>query len=290
MPYTQNPHMPKLRMQAVRLVKQQGWSTRKVARYTGFSQSAIVKWCEKDTNYGFSPIPTQSSKPLHHPHALSASIVSQIVEKRKRLKRSAEVIHQTLWNEGVEVSLSSVKRILDRCGLTKKRSPWKRVHLSPHRPDVAGPGDLVQVDTIHLMESEKRRIYVYTLIDVYSRWTYAWAVDRISAKKSVEFVKRAQALAPFEFQCLQSDHGSEFSQHFTERVRILHRHSRVRKPNDNAHLERFNRTLQDELLSELPVKVRVYNRKLPEYLSYYNTERLHFGIQLKTPSQMIPSY
>lgn len=145
----------------------------------------------------------------------------------------------------------------------------------------------MEVDTIHLMENEKRRIYVYTLIDVYSRWTYAWAVDRISARRSVEFVQRAQALAPFEFHCLQSDHGSEFSQHFTKRVKVLHRHSRVRRPNDNAHLERFNRTLQDELLRELPVKVRLYNRKLPGYLSYYNTERLHLGIQLKTPLHMI---
>jgi transposase InsO family protein len=190
----------------------------------------------------------------------------------------------------VGVSLSSVKRTLDRYGLTKKRSPWKRLHLSTERPKVAQPGDLVEVDTIHLMESEQKRIYVYTLIDVYSRWTFAWAVDRISARRSVEFVRRAQALAPFAFRCLQSDHGSEFSQYFTERVRILHRHPRVRRPNDNAHLERFNRTLQDELLRELPVKVRVYNRKLPGYLSYYNTERLHFGLQLKTPSQMIPSY
>lgn len=145
----------------------------------------------------------------------------------------------------------------------------------------------MEVDTIHLMENEKRQIYVYTLIDVYSRWTYAWAVDRISARRSVEFVQRAQALAPFEFHCLQSDHGSEFSQHFTKRVKVLHRHSRVRRPNDNAHLERFNRTLQDELLRELPVKVRLYNRKLPGYLSYYNTERLHLGIQLKTPLHMI---
>ncbi|TXG78789.1 hypothetical protein E6Q11_00310 [Candidatus Dojkabacteria bacterium] len=290
MPYTTNPHLPKLRMQAVRLVKQRGWSTRQVARYTGFSQSAIVKWCAKDQNFGFSHIPTLTARPKHHPRELPLKLVGQIVEKRKVLKRSAEVIHQTLLNEGIKVSLSSVKRTLDRCGLTKKRSPWKRLHLSPERPMVASPGDLVEVDTIHLMESEKRRIYVYTLIDVYSRWTYAWAVDRISARKSVEFVRRAQAEASFEFRCLQSDHGSEFSQHFTERVKILHRHSRVRRPNDNAHLERFNRTLQEECLAGLKVNVRLYNRKLPEYLHYYNGERLHFGIQLKTPSQMIPSY
>ncbi len=137
------------------------------------------------------------------------------------------------------------------------------------------------VDTIHLVANKTKRIYVYTLIDVYSRWTYAWAVDRISAQKSIAFLKRAQGMAEFEFRCIQSDHGPEFSQHFTERIKILHRHSRVRKPNDNSYVERFNRTLQEECLDRLPVKVRVFNKTLPMYLEYYNTERLHMGINLK---------
>lgn len=278
--------MPRLRAKAVNMVFQ-GKSVTEVARYFGYAKGTVSKWVRKMPKSGAWIIPTESSRPHSHPQALPEAVVAQIVAYKRKYRRCAEVIHGHLLEDGIQVSLNSVKRKLDQAGLTQKRSPWKRLHLSTERPSVAQPGDLVQVDTIHLMESEQRRIYVYTLIDVYSRWTYAWAVDRISARKSVEFVKRAQALAPFVFQCLQSDHGSEFSQRFTERVKILHRHSRVRRPNDNAHLERFNRTLQDELLRELPVKVRLYNRKLPEYLSYYNTERLHLGIQLKTPLSMI---
>jgi transposase InsO family protein len=277
-------------MQAVRLVKQSGWSTRKVARYTGFSQGAVSKWCQKDREFGYRPIPTLSSKPKSHPQALSAEVVSQIVAMRKKRGRCAEVVHQELLNRGLLVSLSSVKRTLDREGLTKKKSIWKRYHPPLKRPSVASPGDLVMVDTIHLMVNEKKCIYVYTLIDVYSRWTYAWAVERISAQKSVEFMKKAEILAPFSFRCVQSDNGSEFSQHFTQKVKILHRHSRVGKPNDNAHVERFNRTVQEECLDKLSVKVKRLNLGLREYLPYYNEERLHLGINLKTPSQMIPRY
>lgn len=288
--YTTNPHLPRLRMQAVRLVKQSGWSTRKVARYTGFSQSAIVKWCQKDREYGMRSIPTLSSRPKSHPRTLKEEVVEKIVAVRKRKGRCAEVVHQELLNQGVNVGLSSVKRTLDRQGLTTKKSPWKRYHSSCERPSVASPGDLVMVDTIHLMVSPKKRIYVYTLIDVYSRWTYAWAVERISARKSIEFVKKAEALAAFSFSCIQSDHGSEFSQHFTERIQILHRHSRLGKPNDNAHIERFNRTIQEECLDMIPVSVRRLNLGIKKYLPYYNEERLHMGILLKTPSQMIPRY
>ena len=290
MAYTTNPHMAKLRMEAVRLVKYRGWSTRQVARYTGYSQSVIVKWCGKDPTGGWRPIPTISSRPKHHPGQLSEKMVQAIVEKRCALKRSAEVVHKALWLEGTVVSLSSIKRTLDRRGLLKKRSPWKRYHAPIERPFVEKPGDLIELDTIHLLKNGTERIYVFTLLDVYSRWTYARAYERANVWASLDFLTRARESAPFFFSHLQSDHGSEFSTHFTERSGIAHRHSRVRMPNDNAHLERFNRTIQEECLDQLPRNVRTINRQLPRYLNYYNNERFHFGINLQTPAQMIPSY
>ena len=278
--------MPKLRAKAVEMVRQ-GKTVSEVARYFGYSKSAVSKWCKKVPIGGCHEIPTESSRPHHHPNELSENIVDKIIEYKKKYNRCSDVIHQHLKNDGIDVSLNSVKRKLDQAGLIKKRSPWKRVHLSVKRPEIAYPGDLVMVDTIHLMISEKRRIYVYTLIDVYSRWTYAWAVDRISARKSVEFLRRAQESADFKFKCIQSDNGSEFSQHFSERVKIAHRHSRIRKPNDNSYVERFNRTLQEECLDQLPINIRKFNIAMPIYLEYYNNERLHMGINFKTPASLI---
>ena len=63
-------------------------------------------------------------------------------------------------------NIGSVKRTLDRNGLLKKRSKWKRYHPHVDRPYPIKAGDLVEMDTIHLMISEKKRIYVFTLIDV----------------------------------------------------------------------------------------------------------------------------
>ena len=188
------------------------------------------------------------------------------------------------------VSLNSVKRKLDNAGLIKKRSPWKRLHLSIDRPLALKPGDLVLVDTIHLMIGKKKRIYVYTLIDVYSRWCFAWATDRIGTVQSVKFLKMAQGVAEFKFNCIQSDNGPEFSQHFSENIKMLHRHSRVRKPNDNSYLERFNRTLQEECLDNLRTNVKIFNQKIPVYLEYYNGERLHMGINFQTPNQLLKRF
>lgn len=286
MAYTTNPHLPKIRREAAELVRR-GWSTRKVARHFGFSQSVIVKWTKKAQRIGYHPIPTLSSTPKHHPKELSDELVWKIFHKRVKTKRCAEVVHQELKNEGVTTSLSSVKRTLDRGGLLKKRSPWKRYHPPVDRPTVTSPGDLVQIDTIHLMTGEKTRIYIYVLIDVYSRWVYARACKRIGGGPSLAFVRNAQREATFPFQMLQSDHGPEFGNWFLAQVQKKHRFTRIGKPNDNAHIERFNRTVQEECTDKEKRNVRVLNIALKKYIHYYNNERLHMGIALRAPMQLL---
>lgn len=285
MAYTTNPKLPRIRAQACEMVRS-GKTVTEVARYFGYAKGTVSKWMIRYPKGGAWIIPTKSSKPNSHPSTLNRKIVNQILQTRRAHNRCAEVVHQELLNAGTKVSLSSVKRTLDRAGVTKKHSPWKRLHFTSRRPEALKPGDLVMVDTIHIQINPRHRIYVYTLIDVYSRFCFAWATDKINTVQSTKFLKMAQKTAPFTFRCIQSDNGSEFSKQFTERIKILHRHSRVRKPNDNAHLERFNRTLQSELLRSLKTDVSVYNKHLPKYLRYYNTERLHLGIGLKTPAQM----
>ena len=292
MAYTINPKMGKVRRDAVRLVKYRGWSTRAVARYTGYSQSTIVKWCKKDVTGGWHEIPTQSSRPKTSPNALPPNTISEIIKERVGRRRCAEHVYHALKRRGVKVSLSSVKRTLDRCHLTKKRSPWKRPHDSTPRPIALYSGALLQCDTIHIIAPDGSRIYVYTLIDLYSRWAYAEVVEKIGAQPSVIFVQKAQRNAQFAFKMIQTDNGSEFSTWCTHgwlQLGVTHRHGRVRKSNDQAHVERFNRTIQEECLDRTAHTVSSFKKALKEYLPYYNNERTHMGINYQTPSQLIPS-
>lgn len=288
MAYTTNPHMPKVRQAAAEMVRR-GYTPTQVGRRFGVGSSTVCKWVRKARVIGYHPIPTLSSRPKHHPHQLSEEPIRAVVNKRLELGRSAEVIQVALAEGGIRVSLASVKRTLDRHGLLKKRSPWKRWHVSVVRPEVKTPGDLVQIDTVHLPTDEKT-IYVFTGIDVCTRTTHAHASLRANTKTAVSFVQRMKNTLPFEIHLLQSDNGSEFSTSFSERVHVEHRHSRVRRPNDNAHLERFNRTLQEECLNKLPRDIRTINRALPAYLKWYNEERHHFGLGLKTPKQKLQEY
>ena len=291
MPYTTNPHLPRLRMEAAKLVLEKGQSTRQAARYTGFNQSTIVRWVEKAKLTTHNTIPTESSKPRHHPNELSPETVRAIINCRQRHGRCAEVLHYLLLKDGVETSLSSIKRTLRRYGFTN-HSRWKKWHQYPPRPLPEKPGMLVQIDTV-LDGIPEGRLCVYTLLDVCSRWAYAFPTERINTHRSLSFVKAAQGASPFSFQTIQSDHGAEFSLWFTKRINehgLAHRHSRIRTPSDNGHLERFNRTIQEECLSRISRKLRVWRKEIPEYLDYYNNERPHMALGMKTPNEAMRSY
>lgn len=286
MAYTINPHLPKVRQEVADLIRR-GWGVRKVARRYGISPGTVTKWVKKAKVYGYYPIPTLSSRPKHHPKELSSDLVWKIFHQRMKTKRCAEVIHKELKNQNITVSLSSVKRTLDRSGLLKKRSPWKRFHPHVDRPYVASAGDLVEIDTIHLMVNEKKRIYVFVLIDVYSRWVYAKAYEKMNSAIMLKFVREAQDHASFQFRMLQSDHGPEFGKWFVTQIKKNHRYTRIGKPNDNSHIERFNRTVQEECLDKVARDVKSLNESLKKYLLYYNYERLHMGISFKTPIELL---
>jgi transposase InsO family protein len=290
MAYTTNPNLPKVRRDAVNLVKYRKWSIRRVAKHFGYNPSTISRWCKHPYATGWHIIPTKSSKPHTSPNALSGEIIKAIIQKRIGRRRCGQVIHQELKRDGINVSLPSVQRTLDRLGLLKKRSPWKRPHDFTLRPVVTHSGALIQVDTIHIMLSDGKKLYIYTLIDLFSRWAYAEVVPKIGASESVKFMQRAVKISPFRFEMIQTDNGSEFSVSFTHALKrngIGHRHSRVRKSNDNAHIERFNRTIQEECLDHTANTLKNFKKEIPLFLKYYNTERLHMGLNYQTPLEVL---
>jgi transposase InsO family protein len=296
MAYSLNPYLPKVRAKAVELIREQKWSAIKAANYLGVHRATVHRWLNKapDGVGTVYEIPTQSSKPKASPLAVSQKIVDLIIRLRLKHQRCAEIIHAELIRMNILISLSTVKRVLRRNDLINSPySPWRKYHLSGERPQALNPGQLVEMDSIHLYLERKKRNYIFTMLDCYSRWGYAKAVDALNPMRASHIVNLAEQTAPFKFHCIQSDHGQEFSGFFTHKLDlkgIQHRLIRIRKPNDNAHVERFNRTLQDELKNDINKykdNIMKLNQALKEYLNYYNSERLHLGLGCKTPQEVL---
>ena len=291
MAYTSNPYAPKARKKATNLVKR-GFSKAQVARMYGVHRSTVGKWMKKATKHSLEHIQTKSSRPHNPANQLPEEVVEKVVRLRKGTGRCALVLHHLLDKSGVEVSLSSVKRILKRYGLTKKRKMRIKDGTRFKRPTVTQPGSLVQMDTIHYINSDYSRSYVYAVVDLYTRMAYAKFTPKISSLVSLDIISQVQRHFPFKLQVIQTDNGQEFGQKFLyylNRKQIRLRHSRVRKPNDNAHVERFNRTLQEECFRGMNPNPSTANKKIKKYIDFYNHRRPHLGINCLTPDQMLPS-
>ena len=306
----------KMRGKAVYAVLAEHQAVSVVAARFGVHRTTIWRWIRRwkeinkhvsQIHYGrpnrvtrFQPvyyrwiIPAYSSAPINHPGRIKEDVVRRILELRDRNKRCAEVIFSQLRQENIKISLSSVKRILDRNERLNKWSKWKKKHPHVERPQAIAPGALVEVDTVHYVNQlSGERKYITTVIDLYSRMSFALCSSRILPGNSLRAVLRAQEKFGFKFSTVQSDNGCEFSNWFSERLKskgIKHRHTRVRKPNDNAHIERFNRTLREECIGQhlgSRETCETINERLCKYLDYYNNERIHLGLQCRTPMQML---
>ena len=320
MAYSINPNLPRARALALKLLIEEALPTQVVANKCGVHRSTIYRWKQKwdklnehvqltndnrptrttGSKFRFAAlrwlIPTLSSRPKSSPNAVPEPIVELVLTLRQLLKRCAEVVwYHTIHDNGVSISLSSVRRILKRHHCISGRK--KRVRRdNPRRPHVTKPGELVETDTIHyICPTTKRRLYVYTVIDVFSRMAYAEVHPRILPGIAVNVVYHARLELGFGFTMIQADNGPEFGRYFAQvlaRHQMPVRHTRLGRPNDNAHIERFNRTIQEECLGSriyYSTPTKHIQTKIYNYLEYYNFKRVHLSLQYRTPANMLQS-
>ena len=150
------------------------------------------------------------------------------------------------------------------------------------------PGHLIALDTIEKIINGNRR-YIIAFEDIYTRFSFAWATKSHASKAAEEFFDMCLKVFPYSFNFLWvlTDNGSEFKKHFSEKLKELHLthfHTYPKTPKMNVHVERFNRTIQDEFIdyhiSDL-LYPELFNTKLIDYLIFYNTERVHYAFQNK---------
>jgi len=321
MGYSSNPLLPKARAEAVRLVVEQHMSMSVTARKCGVHRTTVWRWKQKwdvlnarvqlenENRPNRMPgsvfrqsaltwrIPTESSRPRHCPHAVSEAVVHRVLELRRTLKRCAEVVwYHLVHMEGIHISLSSVRRILKRASVAVGRK--KRVRPdNPRRPHVTTPGELVETDTIHHVDpATGRRLYYYTVIDLFTRMSHVTLAPQLSPGLAANAVLEAQDIWSIPISLVQADNGPEYGRYFEQQMKragIQTRHTRLHRPNDNAHIERFNRTIQTECIGHYwnrSVPLQSQRDTLTAYLDYYNTRRVHLGIQLRTPSEMLQRF
>ena len=319
MPYCTGKNIEIARGKAIKMLVIEKKPVGAVADRFGVHRSTIWRWYKKWKNInshiqltnavrrqylGISPykyeickwrIGSESSSPKH-PHTLAEDLVQLVLDVRDQIKRCAEVVwHHINKILCISISLSSVRRILKRHSrLEKYRKHKNKPYKGIHRPKILSPGDLVEIDTIHLFNPiSKQKRYVYTVIDLYTRMAYARVYEDLKSGHSIDAITEAEQYFGFKFKTVQSDNGLEFAKYFETKLEtkgIQIRHTRLGRPNDNAHIERFNRTIQEECTGNYYLEsepLKKLDNKILNYIDFYNYKRIHLGLEYRTPAEML---
>ena len=161
------------------------------------------------------------------------------------------------------------------------RRPTKKARRRGFHPTL--PGDLVEIDTISIFTDGLKR-YVLTAVDLPTRFAFAYTYKSSSSANARDFLHKLIDVAPFKIKRIQTDNGHEFLKHFTlacQQEKLVHYFNYPRHPQSNGHLERFNRTIQEQFTYWHTDKLdepSVFNCYLMKYLLWYNTEKPHRSI------------
>jgi transposase InsO family protein len=170
------------------------------------------------------------------------------------------------------------QRASPRFGKVGVKSPRQR---KPKGYRAEAPGDCLAWDSIERRRDGLKR-HLITCTDLKSRFAFALGINHLSSGQAKLALDLAQIVFPLPVRRILSDNGSEFAKHFHQSLcdqGLTHWHTYPRTPKMNAHVERFNRTIQDELVDYhedlLFGDLNVFNDKLFDWLYRYNAQRPH---------------
>lgn len=221
--------------------------------------------------------------------------------KAHRSQYGSRRIVKQLKDEGHQIGRYKVQRLMRELGLKAKSPKRYKVttdsrHSFPVAPnllnrkfDVDTPNRVWTTDITYVWTFEGW-LYLAVVLDLYSRQVVGWSMDK-RMKKQLALDALAMAYwrrKPLPGLLHHSDRGSQYACH--EYRKRLEQYGMVasmsRKGNcwDNAPTERFFRSLKSERLSGYRfVTRRSAEIQILDYISYYNSIRLHSTIGYKTP-------
>lgn len=172
-------------------------------------------------------------------------------------------------------------------GRVKEYTPKQKKRL-PKGFKATKPGELIELDTIVRYDYGVKR-YIITAVDTYTRYSFAFCYQRATSTHAKDFFQKLEMIFPYEITQIQTDNGSEFHKHFQEYLqtsKTVHYFNYRGQPYKQGHIERYNRTLQEEFIDRNAYKLKnhhQFNEELVDHLIWHNTKRLHWSLGLTSP-------
>ena len=254
-----------------------------------------------------SLVPLSTAPKTKRQMRTDARIINFIAKQRKEHYRLGKEKIKPLLDQYCKdldidsISESTIGKIIKRNHFFFSKSNYRIYHSPRNKPRKVNKklrakrafSDYghVQMDTIERIDHGIKQ-YFYCAIDTKSKFALTLNYKRKTSKNTVDFFNKFQSLCPLAVKSVQTDNGSEFLGDFESCLatrKLKHWFIYPRCPRINGCVERYNRTIQEEFVNPhldlLINNLEEFNHHLADYLVWYNCQRVHKTLKLKTPLQ-----
>lgn len=306
----------------------------KACRERGMSRTQFYEYKRRFQTHGFEGL--KDLPPVHksHPQTTPPEVVDKLLEMSLNNPTwGCARLSDMLKLQGTYVSPPTIQNILNKHGmgtryerllkleekvlqtpveltaeqaaLIEKANPcFRERHVESSRP-----GELLAQDTFFVGTIKGvGKVYLQAVVDTYGSYAFGFLHTGKLPECAVAILHND--VLPFyrkhglTVSAVLTDNGREFCGKETHPYELYlalndieHRKTRVRRPQTNGFVERFNRTVLDEFF-RIKFREKFYEgldelqRDLDAWLVYYNTERPHRGYRNmgKRPIETITSY
>ncbi len=270
----------------------------KASKELGIHKITVYRWKKRSYKFGRQLInlKRKSTEPHNIKYILTKEEKRLIREIRENTGYTAEKIKHALK---LKVHHRTIHRFLKRAQYVREygyhRRPrfQKTFHMHVKNAKTVG---YLQMD-VKVVTPELSGLpwtcFEYAVIDIFSRYKEAVILNQLDQDGSMSALLEILPRLPFKTVFIQTDNGLEFQKRFQEflsGMNIKHHFIHKSTPNENAVIERSFRTDEEEFYFRIKKRPKHYDELrdlLKEFLHYYNYERLHMGINFKTPYAVV---
>lgn len=245
-----------------------------IAEQVDRDRSTIYRWLKGIRKYGIQKFIRRykNAKKGRRQRKTHPYVQQRVLSiRREHHNCCGDKIVYWLKQEGIHISRSTVYRILNK--LLVLRSKGRKNAPRGPLPRASKRREVIQMDTIDFGV-----VFAYTAIDIHTREGQVVLRPTLTATDGELALKQ---LMNYFGSChiIQTDGGSEFEAEFAQLLPTFADHHRIARPyrkNEQAFIERFNRTVRQECLGwgkYSPDQIPALQAQLDEWLHYYHYVR-----------------
>ncbi len=270
-------------------------------RHHGTSSQTFRKYYNRHLRDGSDEaLLPQRRGPRWKGRQLPAEIAERVLAERRRGLNRYEICALLAEQRLPVPSPATVYRLLRDHGLNRRNPPMieARRRIIKDKLGELGHVDLHQLPRDLFLSPPAETHYLVSLVDSCSRLAWAEVVAGKRALpvmfKTLKVLNTLNRRYGLVFEALLTDNGAEFAarsaphdhpfEAMLAELGIRHRYTRPYRPQTNGKVERFWRTLDDDLLNGTTFdNIEQLAAELLEYIIYYNEFRPHQAIDGLTP-------